>query len=225
MRSLALAFSIAMAAALSSGAHAAEQAGDAPASSDATAKKPELTAEEKAEKEIRRACKIKVCGVLESKDPAGEDINCDIVRTWREEEIAKAVEKRINWPWGKARCEAQILLKREPLAKAMSEADFEVALPTQKIRCALNQKAAGEPYKVEIALAPKVKFANGKATEAKLNWGKVSAPMMIYPLLYAATGLDNANNVLGPEIVRMVNEFTTKKCAELNREPSAPKPD
>jgi hypothetical protein len=74
-----------------------------------------------------------------------------------------------------------------------------------------------------MSVAPKVKFENGKATEAAVNWGEASAPMLIYPLIYAGTGFDNANNVLGPEVVRMVNEFTTKKCAEVKSElPAAP---
>jgi hypothetical protein len=42
--------------------------------------------------------------------------------------------------------------------------------------------------------------------------------MFVYPLVYAGTGLDNSANVLGPEVVRMVNEFTTKKCAEVKAE-------
>ena len=74
-----------------------------------------------------------------------------------------------------------------------------------------------------MSVAPKVKFENGKATEAAVNWGEASAPMLIYPLIYAGTGFDNSNNVLGPEVVRMINEFTTKKCAEVKVElPAAP---
>jgi len=47
------------------------------------------TPEEKAEKEARKACKIKLCAIIASKDPAGEDVACDIVKTWREADIAK----------------------------------------------------------------------------------------------------------------------------------------
>ena len=61
----------------------------------------------------------------------------------------------------------------------------------------------------------KVKFNDGKATEATINWGPASAPLLIYPLIYAGTGLDNSTNVLGPEVVRLVNGFATKKCAEV----------
>jgi hypothetical protein len=71
---------------------------------------------------------------------------------------------------------------------------------------------------IEVILAPKVKFDAGKASEASINWGAASAPLFIYPLIYAGTGLDNSANVLGPEVVRMVNAFTTKKCAEVKAE-------
>jgi hypothetical protein len=94
----------------------------------------------------------------------------------------------------------------------------------QKVRCTLAQKTEGEPYTVEVTLAPKVKFENGKATEASINWGEATAPLLIYPLIYAGSGIDNKTNVLGPEVVRMVNEFATKKCTEVKAEAPARNP-
>jgi hypothetical protein len=187
-----------------------------PASPDAAAK-PVLTPEELAEKEARKACKQKICDIVASRDPNGEDVACDITKTWREEDIAKMLGGEISWPWGKAVCQSKLELQRAPLAKAMSEPNYEIVMPMQKARCTLAQKE-GDPYVVEISLAPKVTFKGGKATEAALNWGEASAPLLIYPLIYAGTGLDNQTNVLGPEVVRMVNEFTTKKCAEVKAE-------
>jgi hypothetical protein len=102
----------------------------------------------------------------------------------------------------------------------MTEAKYDVTLPLQKLSCTLAQKDDGEPYKVEVSIAPKVSFENGKAVEARLNWGEASAPMLVYALIYAGTGLDNQTNVLGPEVVKMVNEFATKKCAEVKADAS-----
>ena len=34
-------------------------------------------------------------------------------------------------------------------------------------------------------------------------------------LTYAGTRLDNSTNVLGPEVTRIVNEFTSGKCKKL----------
>ncbi len=195
----------------------------APATPDAEAKRV-LTPEEQAEKDARKACKQKICDIIATRDPNGEDVACDIVKTWREEDIVKMLGGKIGWPWGKAVCQSKLELKRKPLALAMSEADYEIVMPAQKVRCTLAQKDKGEPYAIELTLAPKVKFENGKASEATLNWGEASAPMFIYPLIYAGTGFDNSSNVLGPEVVHLVNEFTTKKCAELKAELPAGQP-
>ncbi|HEY6670428.1 MAG TPA: hypothetical protein VI075_05785, partial [Methyloceanibacter sp.] len=128
--------------------------------------------EEKAEKEARKACKAKICDIIATRDPAGDDVSCDIVKTWREEDIAKMLGGKISWPWGKAVCQSKLELPRASLAKAMSEAEYEVVMPQQKVRCTLAQKTEGEPYVVELTMAPKVKFKDGNASEATINWGE-----------------------------------------------------
>ena len=45
--------------------------------------------------------------------------------------------------------------------------------------------------------------------------------MLAYALIYAGTGFDNSTNVLGPEVVRMVNEFTGKKFRRLKDDMSS----
>jgi len=190
-----------------------------------TAGAQDQTLEEQAEKEARKACEAKICDIIATRDPTGEDVTCDIVKTWSEQDIVKMLGGRINWPWGSAMCQSKVTLERGPLAKAMSEPSYEMTMPTQTARCFLSQKEGGDPYVVEIAVAPKVKFENGKAAEAQVNWGTASAPMMVYPLIYAGTALDNSANVLGPELVRLVNEFTAKKCAQVKAELPRGTPD
>ena len=207
---------------------AAAESPPSPPSADtpsASEREQELTQEEKEEKEARKTCKMKICDIIATRDPDGEDVSCDIVKTWREEDIAKMLGDKIGWPWGKAVCQSKLELARKPLAMAMSEAQYEIVMPVQKVRCTLAQKTEGEPYAIEVTMAPKVKFENGKAIEATINWGEATAPMFVYPLIYAGTGLDNSTNVLGPAVVRMVNEFTTKKCAEVKAEAPADTPN
>ena len=198
-----------------------EPSSEAPADTDGDTNKRVLTPEELAEKEGRKACKKKICDIVATRDPAGEDVSCDIVKTWREEDIVKMLGGKIGWPWGKAVCHSRLEVKRKDLALAMSEPDYDMVMPAQKVRCTLAQKEVGEPYAIEVTLTPTAKFENGKATEASVNWGEASAPTFIYPLIYAGTGLDNSANVLGPEVARMINEFTTKKCAEVEAEAPA----
>jgi hypothetical protein len=54
---------------------------------------------------------------------------------------------------------------------------------------------------------------------------EVTMSPKVNPLIYPGTGLDNSTNVLGPEVVRLVNGFATKKCAELKAELPASKPN
>ena len=194
----------------------------APTTADATRV---LTPEEKTEKEGRKACKLKLCDIIATKNPVGDDVSCDIAMTFREADLVKMLGGKISWPWGKASCKAKLEMKREPLAKAMSEPSGEITMTTQKVTCTLDQKAKGDPYVVEISVAPKMSFENGKAVVGIINWGDASAPLFIYPVIYAGTGIDNSTNVLGPELVRMVNTFSTKKCAEVKDELPSNKPN
>ena len=66
----------------------------------------------------------------------------------------------------------------------------------QAVACALHRED-GKPYVLEVELSPEVSFENGKATKATVNWGDVSAPMLIYPVLYAGTSLDNSRQRAG----------------------------
>ena len=127
----------------------------------------------RAEKQARKACKIKICDILATKDPQGDDVSCDIVKTWREADITKMLGGRIDWPWGKAVCQSKLDIKREQLVKAMTRRRITRWLcPTQKVSCTLAQKAEGEPYAVEVSIAPKVTFENGKAVERDAQLGR-----------------------------------------------------
>ncbi|MGH6735261.1 MAG: hypothetical protein ACRECX_04180 [Methyloceanibacter sp.] len=207
-----------------SGAHIPVLADDRPSASTQITSKRTLTPEEQAQKAARRACKIEICGILATKGEQGPDVACDIGWTWREDEIIDVLGDRIDWPWGKLVCQSQIRLSRAALAEAMSGPRYQAAADVQTVRCSLHNKD-GKPYIVEIELAPRVTFENGKATEAQVNWGDVSAPAAIYPLLYAATGLDNSTNVLGPEVAHQINKFARKDCAKVKSELPGAAPD
>lgn len=190
---------------------------DAPDLGPQVSSKVELTPEERAEKEDRKACKIEICDIIATREPLGPDIACDIKKTWRAGDLTKMLGDQIGWPWGNAVCQSALKLERAALADAMRAPKATIRMEKQTVSCAL-QREGGEPYVVEVELSPDVTFENGKAVSATVHWGDVSAPLMIYPILYAGTGLDNQSNVLGPEVVKMVNYFTTKSCAEVKGE-------
>ncbi|HUS95194.1 MAG TPA: hypothetical protein VMX97_00475, partial [Hyphomicrobiaceae bacterium] len=172
-----------------------------------------LTLDELAERESRKACKIEICAAMRNKSTGG-DIACNVVKSWRKEQLNKMVSKaRASWPWGRVKCTADIRIKREALIKAMSEPKFEVALDNHQVACTVAREK--EDADIKFSFAPKIQFTNGKATKAALNWGKIEAPALVKGMMWTATKTDNMFNVLQSTIVEDINDFVTQRCDEI----------
>lgn len=193
---------------------AAEAAKEAPQT--ATAKKKRvLTPEEKKEKELRKACKIRICDIFASRVSEGEDVRCNVVKTWREEDIEEILSGgRIGWPWGKARCTTELKLARKMLAAAMGE-EHVAKLEPHTVSCSLDRKSEGQTYDVTLTIAPEVTFRKGRAAKAQINWGDMDAPALAYGVIWPGARLDNNLNVLEGQVVTMINAFMTGKCKEV----------
>ncbi len=185
---------------------------------EAAVEEVELTPEEKAERESRKACKVAICAAFHNRKPDGADIACNIVKTWRKERLEKIVSKaKVSWPWGQVKCVADLKLKRETLIKAMSEPKHEATLEKHQVNCQIEREneAAAE---VKFDFTPKVTFEGGKATKAALNWGKIEAPTLVKGAMWTATATDNTFNVLEGTVVEDINDFVSKKCMEVKEE-------
>lgn len=210
---------LALAAALALPA-AAQQPGEPypapePDGEDANKAKRILTPEEREEKAQRRVCKVQICSIFATRDPRGPDIDCPIVKTWREEDIEDILGNQFTWPWGKARCATQLKLDRAMLAAAASPQGTKARLDTHTIACSLDLKSDGETYDVKVDIAPEVTFEGGRATHAQIHWGKIDAPVLAYSVIWPGAALDNSVNVLQGQIVKMINEFMGKKCDQV----------
>ncbi len=199
-------------------AQAANSAETVPAAVVQKSEKPKrvLTPEELAEKAQRRICKIQICSIFSTRDPKGADIDCPIVKTWREEDIANILSGgKLDWPWGKARCTTQLKLSRAMLAAAASEDGTQAKLDKHTITCSLDLKSEGENYDVQVDITPEITFKGGKATAGRMNWGSIDAPMLAYSVIWPSAKLDNSLNVLQSPLIDMINEFMSKKCGEV----------
>lgn len=209
---------LALASALtSSAAHAQDKPAPDKDATSITSGTPEaeLTAEEKAERDARKSCKVAICKGFRNPQAVSSDISCSVLKSWRKAQLDKMVSKaKVSWPWGAVSCTADIKLGREMLAKAMSEPKYEMTLETHNVACTIANEGK-EPSKISIAFAPKVTFENGKATKAKINWGKLEAPTLVKGVMWTATGTDNTFNVLESTLVKDINDFVSTKCDEV----------
>jgi hypothetical protein len=183
----------------------------------ASADEAKLTPQEQAEKDSRKACKIEICKAFHSKTATGE-ISCHVIKSWRKKRIAKLVSKlKVNWPFGGVHCSTDLNIEREDLVKAMTEPKVEITFQKHSVTCSIESaKSGAKEFKFE--LTPKVKFENGKATEAHANWGKIEAPTLIKSAMWTATAADNTVNLLSGTIVDEVNDFISKHCDEVKDE-------
>lgn len=178
----------------------------------------QLTPEEIAEREARKACKISICSVFHVRSPEGPDIACNVLKTWRKEQLQKMIERaKVSWPWGPVKCVADIKLKRADLIKAMGDQSYVAQLDTHEVNCEVAREGEA-PAKISFSFAPKVTFEGGKATKAALNWGKIDAPTLVKGAMWTATATDNTFNVLQSTLVEDINSFITDKCLEVKDE-------
>jgi hypothetical protein len=174
-----------------------------------------LTPDEKAEKESRKACKIDLCRAFHTQETAGRDIACHVVKSWRKEQLIKLVGKlKVSWPYDGVRCTTDLSVKRADLVRAMTEKKVEIEFQKNTVACVIASDKDGSTH-FKFELTPKVEFENGKATRAHARWGKIEAPVLIKSALWTATAADNTVNLLSGTIVEEVNEFVSKKCDEV----------
>jgi len=173
-----------------------------------------LTPQETAEKEARKACKVDICKALHSKDASG-DIACHVIKSWRKEQLVKLVGKlKVTWPYDGAQCAMQLSVKRDDLVRAMMEPKVEIEFQKHTVTCTIaSEKKGATDFKFD--LTPKVTFENGKATKARANWGKIEAPTLIKSAMWTATAADNTVNLLSSTIVTEVNDFVSRRCDEV----------
>lgn len=173
-----------------------------------------LTPQELAEKEARKACKVDICKALHSKGASG-DVACHVIKSWRKEQLVKLVGKlKVTWPYDGAQCSMDLSVKRDDLARAITEPKVEIEFQKHTVTCTIaSEKKGATDFKFD--LTPKVTFENGKATKAHANWGKIEAPTLIKSAMWTATAADNTVNLLSSTIVTEVNDFVSRRCDEV----------
>jgi hypothetical protein len=177
-----------------------------------------LTPAEIAEREARKACKVEICSAFHLRKPEGPDITCNVLKSWRKEQLQKMIERaKVSWPWGPVKCVADIKLKRADLIKAMGDKTYVAQLDTHEVNCEVDREKEA-PAKISFSFAPKVTFEGGKATKASLNWGKIDAPTLVKGAMWTATATDNTFNVLQSTLVEDINLFIADKCLEVKGE-------
>ncbi len=163
------------------------------------------------EKAAGQACLNQLCGVI-NKTSTSDVVSCNLSWTWSEEEISRAVEKKIKVKWnlGSARCAVKANLPAKDIHTALSAGEQQLKAAPQPVQCDLTRN--GKTSTVKFTLAPSLQLKDGKSTGASLGIANIEAPAAIKAVLWSASKLDSTFGAFEGSVIKEVNKFLTKGC-------------
>jgi len=181
---------------------------------------PGLAQQLYAESLARQACKTQICDIARKRDPKGDDIACQVLKTWPAIDLRdKILKGKLEWPWGNAQCETRLALRRSMIVAAMSEPKYEAGIGKHAITCRLAATDGKDAQTIAFTIDPIVSFESGRAVKAALRWGEVGGSTAAKGALWSATALDNAFNILQGVVLEQINDFFGSKCEAVASKP------
>ena len=95
--------------------------------------------EQPGETQAIKSCEERLCTMLLRKEPRGDDLKCELTKTWARKTIKGAETKGTTWGFGDARCTVQLNISRALIVGAMSQPAFKLHVPTHTAHCVVEQ--------------------------------------------------------------------------------------
>ncbi len=163
------------------------------------------------EKEALKACEQRLCDIVVNKETQGDDLTCPISKTWLAEKIKDGIAKKsMSWAFGDARCSLDLTAKRDSIIGAVTKPEHALELDTHVVKCEVEREK--EVTAINISLAPKISFKNGKAEKAWLNLKTIEGPAVVRGAIWTAAKLEDTFGVFHSDIIEEINEFVGEKC-------------
>ena len=160
-----------------------------------------------------KACEKQLCSIILKRRASGDDLACNIGRTWEKSKIVNGVrQKRISWSFGDAQCRVAVKMPRAGIISALTKPNFDLQLAKHTINCQVEREEGVSD--VTLRLAPKMAFKAGKVDKIWLNVSEIEAPTIIKGAIWTVSQLEANIGVFHGEMVDEVNEFIHQKCAK-----------
>lgn len=163
------------------------------------------------EKETLEACEKSLCELLVKKQPAGDDLKCDLAKTWGKDKIKAGVEgKKIGWSLGDARCSLSLTVKRQDVVDALTKPEYEFKVEPHTVKCEVERDKEITP--INISLAPKIQMKDGKAAKAWLGISNIEAPTAVKGAIWTVAQLEDTFGIFHSDLIKDINKFVHEKC-------------
>jgi hypothetical protein len=159
-----------------------------------------------------KACEKRLCTMILDRKPEGNDLKCDIAKTWAQSSLKGGENKGVSWVFGDARCAVNLTLSRADLIKALTLPKHTVKIPEHTVKCVVERDEQVKP--ATIKLAPKLEFKNGKADKVWINLKEIEGPEDVKGTVWVAAGLEDKLGIFHKPMIKSINKFMHQQCAK-----------
>ena len=166
--------------------------------------------EQRGEAAAIKACDKRLCTILVQKNAKGDDLRCNLTKTWARSTIKEADSHKLSWAFGDAQCSVDINLSRAVLVSALTEDRRKLRVPPHTVNCVIEQD--GKLEKVTATLAPKIEFRDGKAEKVWVNLTNVEGPAGIKATMQTAAQLADTLGLFHRRMIKSINRYVERHC-------------
>jgi hypothetical protein len=155
-------------------------------------------------------CNRRACAMLLEKKGEGDDLQCQLTKTWPEATIKRADRPAVRWRFGDARCSVNLTLRRADIIAALSKPDYEATLAPHRVACTIAD--SGQERTVAATVSPKIVFAQGKAQKIWVNLIGTEGNHVLADFLWLAVKLEDSTGLFHAAMVTAVNRYIYERC-------------
>lgn len=172
------------------------------------------------EPSLLSACEERLCRqVIDGKPDSGQ-LTCDLEKTWGKHDIKKGAKtKKISWGFGDARCSVKLDVARLEIVRALTLPKYEFSFPRHHVDCTVETRDGPKPLRA--ALVPKLKFKDGRVYKIWIRLKDIDGPEPLSSFVWTTTKFADTFGLFHSEMVKEVNKFLHRKCADRYGKKSA----
>lgn len=159
-----------------------------------------------------KACEKRLCSMVLDKSPKGDDLACDVQKTWAKASLEGGESKGVSWGFGDARCKVDLKLERADVVAALTQPKHTVRIPAHEVTCVIERE--GELKPLTAKLAPKLTFKNGRADKVWINLESIEGPADVKSTVWTAAKLEDTIGIFHRPMIKQINKFLHRQCAK-----------
>src|SRR5581483_10976096 len=156
------------------------------------------------------ACDKRLCTMLQTKDPSGEDLKCALTKTFTRSTLKEGDTAQVKWGFGDARCSVQINITRAAIVTAVTAKSYKFWVPLTTANCVVELD--GQLKTVTAKLEPKIEFKDGRAEKVWINLREVEGPAAIKATLTLGAQLNDSVGLFHRSMLKSINGYIYKLC-------------